>query len=433
LERFDVIVVGAGTAGCLAAKTTAEAGLKVCMIERKRREEIGEKICGDALGEHHLKTVGLEKPQGAELEKRIEGVKVYSPNLETVFTIVYEDYVGYMLNRRLFGQWLLRKALDKGAILFDSTQCVEPIIEKSFVTGILARNLKIGRNIRLTGKVILDASGFLAVVRRKLPEEMGIENNVANEDVEACYREIRQLKEENEKTEYCEIYLNQEVTPGGYAWIFHKGGPYFIPWPPPIFGIFGIGTFGAVIMQKSLPPNKDSLFDVGSSGPIISFIMAAVFSVLGLLLSIPAPPSENLGVLPPTLLWTILHRFLLGLGLMPQPPVDKILLVHPVALAGWFGMLLTMLQLLPAAMLDGGHVARSIVGEKTRNILTLLSIVLLIVEGFWPMAFFVLLMSMYKHPGPLDDVSSLSPSRKFLTIVLIGIFVLCSFQISPIF
>ena len=224
MERFDVIVVGAGTAGCLAAKTTAEAGLKVCMIERKRREEIGEKICGDALGEHHLKTVGLEKPQGAELEKRIEGVKVYSPNLETVFTIVYEDYVGYMLNRRLFGQWLLRKALDKGAILFDSTQCVEPIIEKSFVTGILARNLKIGRNIRLTGKVILDASGFLAVVRRKLPEEMGIENNVANEDVEACYREIRQLKEENEKTEYCEIYLNQEVTPGGYAWIFHKGG-----------------------------------------------------------------------------------------------------------------------------------------------------------------------------------------------------------------
>jgi len=209
--------------------------------------------------------------------------------------------------------------------------------------------------------------------------------------------------------------------------------PYFIPGPPPIFGIFGIGTFGAVIMQKSLPPNKDSLFDVGSSGPIISFIMAAVFSVLGLLLSIPAPPSENLGVLPPTLLWTILHRFLLGLGLMPQPPVDKILLVHPVALAGWFGMLLTMLQLLPAAMLDGGHVARSIVGEKTRNILTLLSIVLLIVEGFWPMAFFVLLMSMYKHPGPLDDVSSLSPSRKFLTIVLIGIFVLCSFQISPIF
>ena len=78
--KYDVIVVGAGTAGCLAAKTVAEAGLKVCLVERKRREEIGEKVCGDALGEHHLKTLGLEKPQGGELEKRIEGIKIFSPD-----------------------------------------------------------------------------------------------------------------------------------------------------------------------------------------------------------------------------------------------------------------------------------------------------------------------------------------------------------------
>ena len=219
-----MIVVGAGTAGCLAAKTTAEAGLKVCVIERKERMEIGEKICGDALGEHHLKTVGLEKPQGGELEKRIEGVKVYSPDLETVFTIAYEDYVGYMLNRRLFGQWLLKKALDKNVILFDSTQCLEPIIENKFVTGVLAKSMKIGENIKLKGRIVLDASGFLAVIRRKLPREMGIEKEVANEDVEACYREIRQLKEETDKTEYCKIFLNQKVSPGGYAWIFPMGG-----------------------------------------------------------------------------------------------------------------------------------------------------------------------------------------------------------------
>ena len=224
MKKFDVIVVGAGTAGCLAAKTTADAGLKVCIIERKRREEIGEKICGDALGEHHLKTVGLEKPQGGELEKRTEGIKIYSPDLETVFTIKYEDYVGYMLNRHLFGQWLLKKALDKGAILLDSTQCLEPIIEKGLVTGVSARNMKTSENVQLKGKAVLDASGFLAVIRRKLPTEMGIENEVANEDVEACYREIRQLREESKNTEFCELYLNQKVTPGGYTWIFFKGG-----------------------------------------------------------------------------------------------------------------------------------------------------------------------------------------------------------------
>ncbi|MGA2768295.1 MAG: NAD(P)/FAD-dependent oxidoreductase [Candidatus Bathyarchaeia archaeon] len=224
MEEFDVLVVGAGTAGCLAAKTTAEAGLRVCLVERKKSEEIGEKVCGDALGEHHLKALGLEKPQGGELEKRIEGIRIFSPDLQTVFTIEHEDFVGYLLNRRLFGQWLLRKALDEGSILLDSTQCLEPIVEKHFVAGVVVKNLKTGEDVRLRSKVVVDASGFLAVVRKKLPGEIGIENNVANEDVEACYREIRQLKQETENTKYCEIYLNQEVTPGGYAWIFPKGG-----------------------------------------------------------------------------------------------------------------------------------------------------------------------------------------------------------------
>ena len=115
-------MVGAGTAGCLAAKTLAEAGLKVCLVERKKREEIGEKICGDALGEHHLKILGLEKPQNGELEKRIEGIQIFSPDQNTVFTIAHEDFVGYLLNRRLFGQWLLKKAVDKGAAILDSTR-----------------------------------------------------------------------------------------------------------------------------------------------------------------------------------------------------------------------------------------------------------------------------------------------------------------------
>ena len=127
--RYDVIVVGAGTAGCLAAKTAAEAGLKVCLVERKSQREIGEKICGDALGEHHLKALNLKPPQHGELERRIEGVKIYSPDLETVFTVRHEDFSGFLLNRHLFGQWLLRMALNSGAELLDSTQCLEPMVK----------------------------------------------------------------------------------------------------------------------------------------------------------------------------------------------------------------------------------------------------------------------------------------------------------------
>lgn len=224
MQKFDVVVVGGGTAGCLAAKTAAEAGLKVCLVERKNRKEIGEKICGDALGEHHLKSVSLENPPSGVVEKRIEGIKIYSPDMETVFTVKHEDFSGYMLNRHLFGQWLLRLSLDAGVTLFDSTQCLEPLLEKNFVTGVVAKNLKTGERMQLKGKVVVDASGFLAVIRRKLPKEMGIENEISREDVEACYREIRQLKQETEDTKYCEIYLNQKITPGGYTWIFPKSG-----------------------------------------------------------------------------------------------------------------------------------------------------------------------------------------------------------------
>ncbi len=203
--------------------------------------------------------------------------------------------------------------------------------------------------------------------------------------------------------------------------------PYFIPGPPPIFGILGIGTFGAVIMQKSLPPNKDALFDVGASGPIVGFILAVIVSIVGLLYSpmLKMPP-EGINGLPAPLIFELFAIFVVQL----QP--NHYVLLHPVAFAGWVGMIITMLNLLPAAMLDGGHVARSLVGEKTRNALTFLSILLLILVGFWPMAFLVLFISMYKHPGPLDDVSSLSASRKLLTIVLIVIFVF-SFPILPIF
>ncbi len=224
MKKYDVVIVGAGTAGCMAAKKTAEAGLTVCLIDNKKREDIGEKICGDALGEHHLKELGLQKPNGGELEKRIEGIKIISPDTKTTFAIQHEDFVGYMLNRRLFGQWMLREALNKGATLLDLTQCSKPIISNDHVKGVHAKNLKTRENILLESRIVVDASGFMAVVRRKLPENLGLETEVANEDVEACYREIRQLKQETEESKYCEIYLNQKITPGGYTWIFPKSG-----------------------------------------------------------------------------------------------------------------------------------------------------------------------------------------------------------------
>jgi membrane-associated protease RseP (regulator of RpoE activity) len=193
--------------------------------------------------------------------------------------------------------------------------------------------------------------------------------------------------------------------------------PYFVPGPPPL------GTLGAVIVQKSLPPNRDALFDIGSNGPIAGFIVALVFSAIGMTLLIPTtipPDAQGLNLIP--LSWIPLQEFLLK----PLSPPFNGWFLHPIAWAGWAGMVVTMLNLLPAAMLDGGHVARSIVPDKLRYVLTIVSVVTLLLAGneFWIFAFIVIFMSAFKHPGPLDDVSGLSRSRKLVTIGLVAIFVL---------
>ena len=196
--------------------------------------------------------------------------------------------------------------------------------------------------------------------------------------------------------------------------------PYFIPGPPPINGFLGIGTFGAVIMQKSLPQNRDKLFDIGASGPIIGFVLALIVSYVGLMFSPIQKVTGTENFIPSPLIFDLFAMFVLKL------PQDYVISLHPVAFAGWVGMIGTMFQLFPVAMLDGGHVSRSLLGERARAVLAVLSILSLIVIS-WPMAIFVLFLSMQKHPGPLDDVSSVSTSRKLLAVVLVAIFVLSSF------
>ena len=257
MEKYDAVVVGAGTAGCLAAKTMAESGLKVCIVEKKNHEQIGEKICGDALGEHHLKFLGLEKPSGGELEARIDGIKIYSPDENTVFTIADKDFIGYLLDRRQFGQWLLKKATDAGAVLEDNMNFRAVIIEKGTAAGLTAKNMKTGQTTQLMSKVVVDASGFFAVVRHSLPAQMGIDKEIENEDVEACYREIRQLTNETENTRFCEIYLNQKVAPGGYVWIFPKGGARVN---------VGLG----ICMRGKYPNPKKQLYDNTFAKPVFA-------------------------------------------------------------------------------------------------------------------------------------------------------------------
>jgi hypothetical protein len=197
--------------------------------------------------------------------------------------------------------------------------------------------------------------------------------------------------------------------------------PYFIPGLPPI------GTFGAVIQQKSLPPNKDALFDLGFAGPVTGFIVSVIVTFIGVQLSIVTnvlpEGAREIGV---PLLFEFIIRF------FPPSGTGHWILFHPVAFAGLVGMIVTMLNLAPVGMFDGGHVARSLIGEKAHRTLSFLGILLLAII-WYPMAFLALLFSFYQHPGPLDDVSQLTTFRKFAALGLIAIFILCVVPIYSIF
>jgi geranylgeranyl reductase family protein len=217
VEKYDTIIVGAGTGGTMAAQTLAKGGADVLLIDIKEKPSIGDKVCGDVVGDHHITELKLGRPDNGAFEYKVKGIKIYSPDEETVFTAEDKDFMGFMLDRTLFGQWLLGKALDAGAELMDSTMFMDPILENGAVKGIVAK--RGGEKVELRSDVVIDASGFRGVIRKKLPQ-MGFEQDIAHEDIELCYREIRRVEKLPEDMDYCEIYLNQEKTPGGYTWIF---------------------------------------------------------------------------------------------------------------------------------------------------------------------------------------------------------------------
>ncbi len=191
--------------------------------------------------------------------------------------------------------------------------------------------------------------------------------------------------------------------------------PYFIPSPPPPFGI---GTFGAVIRQKAIPPNRDALFDIGFTGPITGFIIATIVAIIGIQLSTYIAPDPEAAYISVPLLFQFI------IGLFPPSGIGEAIQLHPVAFAGWVGMVVTMLNLVPSGMFDGGHVARSVMGDRAHQIISYAGIILLALIGWWTMAVLALLFSAANHPGPLDDVSEITTRRKIGAIVLLVVFIL---------
>lgn len=199
--------------------------------------------------------------------------------------------------------------------------------------------------------------------------------------------------------------------------------PYFLPMAPPI------GTMGAVIVTRTPAPNRDSLMDLGASGPIAGFLVAVPVLLYGVSRSFVVHP-ERLGAVV-SIPDPLLIQAMIRLALDPAP--GYAVLGHPVLFAGWIGLVVTSINLLPAGMLDGGHAVRAAFGHRAHALLSYAGVAIAALMGFYPMAILIALLMRRGHVGPLDDLSPLSPSRRLVGVALIAVFILSAVVFPPPF
>ena len=218
--KYDVLIVGGGFAGATTAFHLAGKGLKVLLIDSKPWNRIGDKPCGDAVSKAHFDNLKMPYPKGEELENKIYGVKIYSPDMKTVWTVKGE---GFELNSPLYNQRILKEAQNKGVEIWDQSTAMKPIFTDGYVRGAVIFNRRTNETITVYSKVLVDATGYSRSVRSKLSPELPIAEDLDEKDADIAYREVLLTKDDIEEPEYLRIFITQQASPGGYWWYFPKG------------------------------------------------------------------------------------------------------------------------------------------------------------------------------------------------------------------
>ncbi len=234
----------------------------------------------------------------------------------------------------------------------------------------------------------------------------------------------------------------------GHYWMsrYHKTPatlPYFLPFP-----FSPLGTMGAAILMRGVPKNKRILFDIGIAGPLAGLIVAIPVLLYGLSLSTLGTIEPNpSGYIEGNSLLYLLAKFIVFKQWLPAPLEPQGILywlqyfftgkpvpfggvdvfIHPVAFAGWGGLLVTGLNLIPAGTLDGGHVLYGLFGEKAQKAFPYLVGVLFLLGFFWSgwWLWAALLFWLGRvQAQPLDQITALDPPRRLLAVFMLIIFVL---------
>ena len=237
--------------------------------------------------------------------------------------------------------------------------------------------------------------------------------------------------------------------------------PFFIPAPL----LSPLGTFGAFIAMRGIPKNKRILFDVGVAGPLAGLLVAVPVLLYGLSISplgpIERPPEGFTGWIEGNSLFYLFSKYLIFGKFLPEPPSmgglspfmywlqyffsgypvpygGTDVLISSVALAGWGGLLVTALNLVPIGTLDGGHVAYGLFGEKARKIFPIIvgtlialsflpAVLTLSLASFnysWLLWVVILFWLGNVRTTPLDDITELDPARRVVGLIVLILFIL---------
>ncbi len=201
--------------------------------------------------------------------------------------------------------------------------------------------------------------------------------------------------------------------------------PYFIPLP------FFLGTFGAFIQMRSPVPHRKALFDVSIAGPLAGFVITLPILLWGLVNSELVPLTDQAGLFNPEALnpkSSILLALLSKLALGSQLTSTSAINLHPLAIAGFLGLIVTALNLMPVGQLDGGHIVHAMFGQRTAMVIGQISRLLLLLlslvqSGFLLWAIILFFIPLIDEPA-LNDVTELDNKRDILGLMAMGLLVI---------
>lgn len=209
---YDIIVIGAGPGGSMAAKTASENGVKVLLIERKK--EIGAPVrCGEGIGLESLRGINIDLPEKS-YSFQIGGAKLVSPDISSSIVVKTDQTKGYVLDRKVFDKELAIEAGRKGADIMVKSQVVNLIKEGNKISGVIVQTDEGELTIR--SKIVIAMDGAESTIARMAG--LNTTSDLYNSDTGYEYEMVNVPCED-----LIEIYFSKEYAPRGYLWVFPKG------------------------------------------------------------------------------------------------------------------------------------------------------------------------------------------------------------------